>query len=763
MSDNIKNNNNDELNEDENFNHDHNHGEDNASVNSDTGNSIKQEELSATEEEKIDFDKEIENLDEFLMESEEDEDLALQDDEILTASSFSKSKDKRGSGKFVSYLIFLLLLGGLLYGGVVYGPQMFSTPELDTFQTNMANRVSDFEKSNLASVNNSDEAELNVENNMQSASEIEPASEIEAVEVVDIAENVDTLPLASDEEIIVVDNEEVILSTGEETITENNTNETATTIADALAITQNATTEEMPVAEVEGVLVEVIRADDNFERTPAVSLSESRSNMTDSQDNLPPLEDDQIKIANDVMQMPEEEIAEVVDAVDQVAENTKNEASKTNITLEAEETLVEEAIEETIKVSSSSEQPVNSEEITAIVTAETKKVIENAEQDNSVVEVSEVSDIDINVQHDTALTSSNKNDNEPALNTAGNIKEVEPKEIAKAIVTDKNVSNESPVIVSVKQNADDPRIAQAQTSYKAGDYSQALDLYNAILVDDATNTSALTGRQLSRAKMRMEPSENAAYQSQVPTSVVNTSDLSYEPISTTSASTTSNAFDNVAVTVGETSRRLRSRLQAAEVEGNKNYNYGQSQLNSRVLKNGTDNVTSNDNVLLPQPKSDVMPVETLIITAPQIKKEEITFNTPNNGNEMNVVQMAQDSDIDVTDLEIVTKQDNAMPVMVVESKPIMVAPEPALVKADIVINNTTLAEPSVPSELQAMIIEADGKPQNAALAVTIANMFKEQGNNAKAREWYKKALQRDTTYKVGLDRMHIYDSLAGVK
>ena len=382
------------------------------------------------ESEAMDFDKEIENLDEFLMESEEDDDdLSLDDDDdMLTASSFGgQEKTKSGAGKYVGYFVFLLLLCGLAYGGVVYGPQMFNNPDLEAFQQNMANRSEQFE------------TDISAEDNIESTDVFDTAATDTGVPRAPSAENmsdVEPLPSASDEIAetdMSIPSDEAAM---DEVATEEAQIERANTIADALALTQSAETEEMPSAQVDDVVIEeievtdvsevetvteeefenaldvetetVAEANDNaietqmpadeidgFERTNAVSLTEARMQEAEAEENLPPLEEEQIAIANDVMEMPEEEITEVVEAVDQVAEDTQQVADSANMTVEAEEALVEEAIKETVETSTKSESPVESEQVAEAVRAETEKMVETASGNNSVVEEDEINDMEV--------------------------------------------------------------------------------------------------------------------------------------------------------------------------------------------------------------------------------------------------------------------------------------------------------------------------------------------------------------------------------
>lgn len=54
-----------------------------------------------------------------------------------------------------------------------------------------------------------------------------------------------------------------------------------------------------------------------------------------------------------------------------------------------------------------------------------------------------------------------------------------------------------------KPTRQDSRVSRAKTLFDQGDYNASLSLYQEVLQSDPTNTSALTGRQLAQAKLRM--------------------------------------------------------------------------------------------------------------------------------------------------------------------------------------------------------------------------------------------------------------------
>lgn len=67
------------------------------------------------------------------------------------------------------------------------------------------------------------------------------------------------------------------------------------------------------------------------------------------------------------------------------------------------------------------------------------------------------------------------------------------------------------------------------------------------------------------------------------------------------------------------------------------------------------------------------------------------------------------------------------------------------------------------SPLDTAIQAAKANPRDAKLAVTLAQAYQQEGQNAKALEWYRKALQLDAIYSANINRMAVYDAMATLK
>jgi cytochrome c-type biogenesis protein CcmH/NrfG len=62
-----------------------------------------------------------------------------------------------------------------------------------------------------------------------------------------------------------------------------------------------------------------------------------------------------------------------------------------------------------------------------------------------------------------------------------------------------------------------------------------------------------------------------------------------------------------------------------------------------------------------------------------------------------------------------------------------------------------------------LILQMNTNPRDANGAVQLAQAYAQQGQTAKAVEWYQKALQLDALYQTGVNRMAVYDALAGLQ
>lgn len=751
---------------------------------------------STGKDEAIDFDKEIENLDEFLMESEE-EDIILDDEadeeHVLTASRFNKDKKRGGAGKYAAYGAFVLLLCGLGYAAVVYAPQYLKNPDLAAFEQTMANRTADIvgdgrmvidttgvqpsapaEPQEVAQTPQPPQDLVAMD---EETSQIPSPPAVNDVEIAMVEENADPLPMAMDEVEADAMPDEAMVELATDNIDETETEmpvevteaensnmhqeAAAETIADALAITQSAQNE--AVVEPETVLEETASpdtpvetdvdaalndaematnvsdavsqdatenssaetdrtseeevADFGIERTRATSLSASRQTaQVENEDNLPPLEDDTIQIANDVMQMPPEEVEDVVEAVDNTVENVEESLETLETTEEQDKAIIKEAVKETV-----------TEEI-----VETQTETDTANQD--VVESTSV--------------------NEPKMAPETQVDEVE-------IVEVDEVVSEPKTVTAPKQNRlkpEDPRIATAKQYMSTGRYTEAATLYNAILMDDPANTRALTGRQLAETKLRANgiPDDTSTdYASGMMSAQVSSDPMSN---SRTFRRTLDDLDDNQPV--------------AMPVIGNERTVYGTpSALRLREkLRRAEAGGTSTDMTEAPEIQDDFsiqatslrpVPAEPVDQSEGSITRDDIVFYDAISSEKPMELQPSTQG-TETLPLRDTVAEDNAQ-------EPVELEPFGNMDAAD--VNNEAFPSPAeVVSDakpqidrLSMMITEAEANPSNTALAVTIGDHYRDRGQKLKARDWYRTALRNDATYKTGLDRMAIYDRLAGVR
>lgn len=798
------------------------------------------------DDDQIDFDKEINDLDEFLMESEHDEDLLLNDDDdqILTASSFNRDKKSgSGAGKFVGYGLLAVLLGGIAYGGVKYGPQLLNNSEMDTLQQNLANRSGEIMGEGVAETAQDGAGEFSfdtapIASNDNSAS-MNPSMEGETP-------NTEPLPVAADETNAetIADNENDIILSGDVSSTDSSA--PASTIADALALAQTSeaenpdlkinsiantdtseTTENASATDRENTgglmtsyedeieisndtsdtqeilednseamaaMDDATQEDVGFERTQAMPMSESANEVV-GEENLPPLEEDQIKIANDIMLMPEDQLIEVVEASDKVVEKTREAASKENVTIEAEEALIEKAVNETVKTGSENTTSIDSDELSDEVAKQTEEAVTNSVASNAVIDAEDVAEMEIDVTSDTEAESKMDDPSSVVINEvqAPNKQAIEEVEVSvtPAVAT--------PTVPKVKVQPADPRLEQAQAAYSRGEYSKAMELYNAVLMKDPSDTRALTGRQLATAKVRTSPQNSMM----ATPSLNNAQDVTVQtnPIVSGPVLSVETSENNLSA-----SQRLRERLKLAGSENSS----ANVEKKSFVMATPSPAITAqpapvvvkqnspapvepvkessvfkvSNEPYLPPVKSQSISVDSVVfepsplretISQPETRSEPVLIapspvpvseNTRPQIRKVSpqpemITPMVQPSATDLNPIsapvtEIVQPAAvQARP----EPMPIMQAPSRAQTKTA-----PTAAVPAAqPTQLQSMIAEADANPENAALAVAIGDAFKSENNMQQANEWYRKALKSDAMYKTGLDRMSIYDRLAGVK
>ncbi len=359
--------------------------------------------MTENKDDKIDLAREIEELDSFLEEQEDDFPLEVEDDEpkkpVFSQPPLEKKKQekrKASSGKYLFYLVFVMFLIGVGYAGVTYGPQMIKGPQFEKVQTYVAGNSDEFfdniSQKVKSYIPSSSDSNTKAENNRQVESDLNTM----------FANDGNNLPSPSDQDLVAVDD----ISTLEENIP------VANTIGEVLAITQNAndvenetTPEELDIqAEVESILNDLEIVDDN--QVPSMPNAE----------DLEPLNQDVIETASEIKQIEGAELVAIIE----------DDASLSP--------------EEIVSEANNFEQPVQA--------IETKKAV-------PVVEKRQSKPVDV--------------------------QKSQPKPVKPA----------------------DPRLELARSNYDEGNYQSALDVYEQILADDPANTGALTGLQLTKAKIRM--------------------------------------------------------------------------------------------------------------------------------------------------------------------------------------------------------------------------------------------------------------------
>ena len=400
----------------------------------------------------IDLDKEIESLEGLLNEHDEslDDTFPLDDDfdEELSATPRTQ-KSKSGAGKYVAYFAFLAVIGGGGYAAYKYLPNMLQNDTLMALQNNVNDRSATVEPQ--AIIPDTSSIALNTNDTMQ---------------VVEPMQMTDALPSAMDDnvdDIIVIDtnNDSGFGDVVEPSISEQTVAEVedgfeaqlaAETIADALAIAQTAEEEIVIIEEVvnTNAMDEVgdvaVDAEDNtttsFERVSAMPILKG-----EDREQLPP-----VVIDEPVMNDEKAVVEVVVDEVLPVMEDVVTEAPVVEDVPIIEEVPVVDVVKEEVPVAELIEPVIEEMKVpTAPVIEEVVKVEEKTVK--------------------------------PVV-----VKKSEPKTI---------VVNNKPLAKV------DGRVTQARTAMEQGDFQGALDLYQAVLNNNPSSTSALTGMQLAKAKLRL--------------------------------------------------------------------------------------------------------------------------------------------------------------------------------------------------------------------------------------------------------------------
>jgi len=389
----------------------------------------------------IDLAKEIEELDSFLDEQEESVPLDYDDEDLPPVfestiddakkqgkkSVKSEKKGKAGSGKVIGYFIFIFLLLGAAYAGVVYGPHMIEGPQFNKVKTfvsgNSEDTMQDIVDSFKSYIPTSDKVDKEIVDNTPSTPNIDMSDMSMPINDSDLIDADEVLPVPSDD----------ISEQPAQNISE--AVEQAQLAEMAYENTDNESVDnEAMVEEVENVLVGLDIPDDETQ-IPSEPINLQDKFAMD----LEPLETEVIEEAQEISDMPDEELVDMVE----------------------EESMA------------------------------------------------------------TPTELANKTDT-PSL--------MKPVEIATKKAVPVKVSPDPVAKQPVPVKPQDPRLNQARRMLQQNQYQQALNLYVAILADDPADTGALTGRQLAKAKLRLNQIPASSANSSVQAPQVQPSPASSQPV-----------------------------------------------------------------------------------------------------------------------------------------------------------------------------------------------------------------------------------------
>lgn len=534
----------------------------------------------------IDLEQEIQQLDEFLNAQEEEFPLDDGGEDVLAASP-RQEKTKGGVGKYIAYLLILLLLCGGGYGVYMYAPMLMQNPDLQHFQAMMKDRSQSQPQTIIPEPTAiaTPEAVESTPNN--GVSGVHSDNEIEA------------LPVPSDEPVLALDTtndianlagngfgDDVAVNDVPEEIVQPEPEEVATTIAQALEITQSATNEtitdvanpdnvyveaeDTAVIEGKALAEETAQSDDvdvvevkaqevdssiALERIPAGPMFKGKGNVSPlsvGRDDLPPLSEEKVDTANGIMDMGADELIESVETADvvEVAEETVE-----TIKLPEVEIVVDEAKAKIEKI----DVVLPEQEVQAVVEVVNQDVLEKeklaVESVNEIVAVKE--DIQEQVIEEPVAVSQI-----PTAPIEVVVKKAEPVKQKTPVRAQKPIISNRPAIKR------DPRVTQAKAALDQNDYAQAVNLYQSVLVSNPADTHALTGLQLAKAKMRMagvtqqqSPSVSAPIPS-APTPVVAVDDTSVQGLLQMASANPRDAL--IAVKLANAYRGANDKVKAME-------------------------------------------------------------------------------------------------------------------------------------------------------------------------------------------------------
>lgn len=413
----------------------------------------------------IDLTKEIEELDGFL--NDQDVDFPLDEDDSdfgipnFALGAPTEQEKKSNMSKFIGYLFLLCLLFGGAYLVYLFAPQFIRKPQFEKVQKFISNEsgdiVGDFTnmfKSNVLTSDGISDVAIQKENEVYAPQEpIDTVSE---------------LPMPSDRDLIDTDE---LLSIADAT---EFMPKTAGVINDPIAEEKQA-----------GVIRENLESKTpnvpNFdfellEKDMVEVVNETRLDFANEVPNapitdLPALKDDLIEVASNVMQISSEDLMDIVESVE-------------NLTPEKVVEIAEDMHEERQIPTAQRE---NSADMVENVTPEDVVDVVEETQDATPVEIIEIAE---EIKEEKRIPSAPKIEM-PAV-------EIQTKKAVPVKVSAPRVVSQSKA-----SGPTDSRVVQAKSLYDKGDYNGALNLYRAVLQSDPANTSALTGRQLAQAKLRM--------------------------------------------------------------------------------------------------------------------------------------------------------------------------------------------------------------------------------------------------------------------
>lgn len=472
------------------------------------------------------FEVELESLDDFLKGEEEsavDETFSLDEEELIPLADDAKGGSM--AAKIAGYVVLLAMLGGLGYAGVKYMPQLTGADEMNVFEQNMMDRSQGFEQDMNAFTQATQEQAINTPDMPVMADNPAtidpfgaPIMPNDPVQPMPMASDSNTDPSFADPMVMpaapvptppqdssapMPDDIAAMMDTSSTPASDPDMAlpMQAGTISEALEITQGqpepaidsefdvaAETEPMdaaPVAQVESeATFEAVETD------PMIDVTN---------DDLPPISDDQIETVDQVMNEDPAVLEATVEAENEMA---------------AEMADIDAADDEIVIADASTAEPVApAPEIVEMPEAPTVSDVMDVE---NVMAVEEVETVEPTLEAEPVPTAPVVEEVAPAEpvtqaeeTPAIDVAEVKatPPSTPKAVSqpTAKPVPVETkPAINSAAQlsAATDPRIYEGRAALKAGNFAQAQQIFDAVLRENPSNVHALTGKQMAVSGVR---------------------------------------------------------------------------------------------------------------------------------------------------------------------------------------------------------------------------------------------------------------------